>query len=100
MGDYGKFINVMPYTSGSAFLTNDWYIIEMNSEFPLNGQTGGCLPIFYSYCIVFREINWFAVKIGNTTLLPLQLYVLRLPLSISRIDTIYRAFTFKSERYS
>lgn len=27
VGDYGKFINVMPYTSGSAFLTDDWYII-------------------------------------------------------------------------
>lgn len=54
VGDYGKYINVLPYTSSSAFLTDDWYIIEMNSEFPLNGQTGGCLPIFYQYCIVFR----------------------------------------------
>lgn len=31
VGDYGKYINVLPYTSGSAFLTDDWYIIEMNS---------------------------------------------------------------------
>lgn len=31
VGDYGKYINVLPYTASSAFLTDDWYIIEMNS---------------------------------------------------------------------
>lgn len=99
VGDYGKFINVNPYTGGT-FSTGDWYIVEMNSEFPLNGQLAGCLPIFYQNCIVFREINWFAIKIGNTTILPLQVYVLRLPTSISRVDTIYKAYTFLASRYS
>jgi hypothetical protein len=49
---------------------------------------------------VFREINWFAIKIGNTTILPLQAYVLRLPTSISRVDTTYRCYTYLSTRYS
>lgn len=99
VGDYGKFINVMPYT-GATFSSGDWYIVEMNSQFQLNGQQGGCLPIFYQYCIVFREINWYAIKIGNTTLLPLQAYVLRLPTSISRVDTTYKAYTYLAARYS
>lgn len=99
VGDYGKFINVNPYTGGT-FTTGDWYIVEMNNEFPLNGQLAGCLPIFYQNCIVFREINWFAIKIGNTTILPLQVYVLRLPTSISRVDTTYKAYTYLGARYS
>ena len=41
-----------------------------------------------------------AVKIGNTTLIDLQLYVTKMPTSISRVDTTYQAFTFKSERWS
>jgi hypothetical protein len=54
VGDYGKFINVMPYTGTGTFSSGDWYIVEMNSEFPLNGQQAGCQQIFYQYCIVFR----------------------------------------------
>ena len=99
VGDYGKYINSVPYTVG-GFATDDWYIVDLNSEFQLNGLVSGCLSVYYQYCIVFREINWFAVKIGNTTILPLQVYVDRMPVSISRVDTSYTAFTFKSERWS
>jgi hypothetical protein len=31
VGDYGKYINTIPYTGNSVFNTNDWFIIEMNS---------------------------------------------------------------------
>lgn len=60
----------------------------------------GCQSVYYQHCIVFREINWFAVKIANTTLLPLQIYVHKLPTDLSRVNTYYEAFTFKSERWS
>lgn len=49
---------------------------------------------------MFREINWFAIKIGNTTILPLQVYVLRLPTSISRVDTTYKVYTYLGARYA
>lgn len=54
VGDYGKYINSIPYTGAGSFSAGDWYIVNMHSEFPLNGLVGGCLPIFYEYCIVFR----------------------------------------------
>ena len=75
-------------------------MVDMNEEFQLNGRVSGCLSIYYIYCIVFEEINWFAVKIGNTTLLPLQVTVGKMPVSISRVNTYYNAFNFKSERWS
>ena len=100
VGDTGKYIKNIPYTASGGFSSGDWYIVNMNDEFQMSGSVGGCLPTFYDYCIVFREINWLAVKIGNTTLIDLQLYVTKMPTSISRVDTTYQAYTFKSERWS
>lgn len=60
----------------------------------------GCLPTFYEHCIVYKEINWLAIRIGNTTLLSLQVLIDKLPTSISRVDTTYTAYTFKSNRWS
>ena len=100
VGDTGKYIKNIPYTVvGAGFSKGDWYIVDMSTDFELSGSVGGCLPNFYDYCIVFKEINWLAVKIGNTTLIDLQLYVTKLPTSISRVSTTYQAFTFKSERW-
>ena len=102
VGDNGKYINTIPYTvsNSGVFSTGDWFILDMNDEFPLNGKVGPCPTMYYQHCIVFREVNWFAVKIGNTTLLDLQVYVDKLPVSISRTNTYYNAFTFKSERWA
>ena len=99
VGDTGKYFNTKPY-SASAFSTGDWFIIDMDPDFPLEGGVIGCLPTFYEHCIVYKEINWLAIRIGNTTLLDLQVIIEKLPTSISRVDTTYKAFTFKSKRWS
>lgn len=40
-----------------------------------------------------------AIKINNGTLINLSAYVSQLPLSISRVDTTYKAYTFMSGRH-
>ena len=60
----------------------------------------GCLPTFYEHCIVYKEINWVAIKIGNTTLLDLQVIIDKMPTSISRVNTMYQAFTFKNRKWA
>lgn len=100
VGDTNKYFKNIPYNASSGYSSGDWYIVDMDPDFELNGQVTGCLSPFYEYCIVYKEINWLAVKIGNTTLNELQVYVTKLPTSISRVSTNYQAFTFKSERWS
>ena len=91
-----------PYTSLNlgVFQPGDWFIAEMNSEFQLSGTVGNCLNNFYTYCVVFTENNWLAVKIGNGTLIELRVYVTKMPVSISRVDTTWTAWTYKSQRFT
>ena len=100
VGDQNKYMKNIPYTTTGAWSRGDWYIIDMDPDFALNGNVAGCLPQFYHYCIVFKEINWLAVNIDNTTIIELFTYITKLPTSISRVNTNYQAYTFKSERHS
>jgi len=50
--------------------------------------------------MIFPTINWLAVMIGNGTIISLQPFLTQLPISISRVDTTYQSYTFKSGRWS
>lgn len=99
VGDTNKFFNISPYSAGS-FLENDWWIVDLDTQFPLSGNIFNCQKPFYQYCIIYPTINWLAVKIGNGTLIPLQPFISQLPLSISRVDTYFNCYTFRSGRWS
>lgn len=99
VGQANRYFNITPYT-GSTFNTNDWFVVDLDPQFPLNGNIYNCLSPFYQYCIIYPTINWLAVKIGNGTILPLQPFISQLPISISRVDTTYKAYTFLSGRWS
>lgn len=98
VGDANKYINHIPYTG--TYLENDWFIVVMNSEFQLNGVVNNCIANFYKRCIVFKEINWVAININNGTLIPFYPQITQMPLSISRVDTVYTCYTWKSERWT
>ena len=100
VGDMNKYMKNIPYTTTGAWSPGDWYIIDMDPNFELNGNVAGCLSQFYHHCIVFKEINWLAVNIDNTTIIELFTYITKLPTSISRVNTNYQAYTFKGERHS
>jgi len=72
----------------------------MYSEFPLSSSINNCLPNFYKYCIIFKEINWAAIQINNGTLIPLYPFISVLPTSISRVNTNYFCYTFISQRWA
>lgn len=99
VGDTNKFFNISPYSAGT-FLENDWWIVDLDTQFPLSGNIYNCQKPFYQYCIIYPTINWLAVKIGNGTLIPLQPFISQLPLSISRVDTYFSCYTFRSGRWS
>ena len=96
VGDANKYVNHIPYNSGSGYSENDWFIVVMNSEFQLNGIINNCILNFYKRCIVFKEINWVAININNGTLIPFYPQITQMPLSISRVDTYYQCYTWKS----
>jgi hypothetical protein len=99
IGQSNRYFNITPYT-GFTFNPNDWFIINLDPQFPLSGSIYNCLSPFYQYCIIYPTINWLAVKIGNGTILPLQPFISQLPISISRVDTTYLSYTFLSGRWS
>jgi hypothetical protein len=99
VGMTNRYINITPYTTTGGFSNGDWFIVNMDSQFPFSGTVFNCLSPFYQYCIVYPTINWLAVKVGNGTILPLQVVVSQLPISISRVDTTYTAYTFLSGRW-
>ena len=72
----------------------------MNSEFQLNGVVNNCIFNFYKRCIVFREINWVAIHINNGTLIPFYPQITQMPLSISRTNTVYYCYSWKSQRWT
>ena len=93
VGDLNQYFNITPYTGTSGFATNDWWIIDLDPQFPLSGNIFNCLKPYYQYCIIYPTINWLAVKIGNSTILPLQPFVSQIPTSISRVDTYFNCST-------
>lgn len=68
VGDEDHYFLAIPY-SATSFSQGDWFVIDMNTEFLLSGDIMGCQTIFYEHCIIYKEINWLAIRIGNTTLL-------------------------------
>lgn len=74
----------------------------MYNEFTLQNSipVDGCSSPYYDYCIVFPEINWLMVKIGNTSILDLRVTIKEMPTSLSRVLKQYKAYTFKSTRYA
>ena len=71
VGDENKYFNAIPVTQAASYSKGDWYILDMDPDFVLEGTVSGCQSPYYQKCIVFKEINWLAVHIGNTTLLTL-----------------------------
>ena len=100
VGDLNQYFNITPYTGTSGFATNDWWIIDLDPQFPLSGNIFNCLKPYYQYCIIYPTINWLAVKIGNSTILPLQPFVSQIPTSISRVDTYFNCYTFLNGRWA
>ena len=88
-----------PYTGGT-FQQNDWWIVDLDPQFPLSGAIYNCQKPYFQYCIIYPTINWLAVKIGNGTILSLQPFISKLPMSISRVDTTFQCFTFMSGRWA
>ena len=72
----------------------------MDPQFPFSGNIYNCQQPYFQYCIIYPTINWLAVKIGNGTILSLQPFISKLPVSISRVDTTFQGFTFRSGRWS
>jgi hypothetical protein len=99
VGQANRYFSITPYT-GNTFNTNDWFIVNLDPQFPLSGNIYNCLSPFYQYCIIYPTINWLAVKIGNGTIIPLQPFISQLPISISRVDTTFTCYTFESGRWS
>ena len=99
VGAVDQFMFMTPYT-GYTFAKNDWWIVDLDPQFPLNGAVLNCQSSFYQYCIVYPTINWLAIKIGNTSIIGIQPKISKLPLSISRVNTNYQAYTFRSGRWS
>lgn len=99
VGQANRFFNITPYTA-NTFSVNDWFIVNLDPQFPLSGNIYNCLSPFYQYCIIYPTINWLAVKIGNGTLISLQPFISQLPISISRVDTTFTCYTFQSGRWS
>jgi hypothetical protein len=93
VGQANRFFNITPYT-GFSFQPDDWFVVDLDTQFPLSGSIYNCLQPFYKYCIIYPTINWLAVKIGNGTILPLQPFITQLPISISRVDTTFTCYTF------
>lgn len=92
-------MNITPYTAGT-WSRDDWWIIDLDSQFPLSGAISSCQQPYYQYCIIYPTINWLAVKIGNGTIISLQPAISKLPMSISRVDTSFQVYTFMSGRWS
>jgi hypothetical protein len=99
VGSVNQYFGITPYSQGT-FAPNDWWILNLDPQFPLSGTVINCQQPFYQYCIVFPTINWLAVKIGNGSLISLQPIISQLPLSISRTDTTFSGYTFMAGRYS
>ena len=99
VGMPNQYFNISPYTA-ATFVENDWWILDLDPQFPLSGDIYNCQKPFYQYCIIYPTINWLAVKIGNGSLIPLQPFITQLPLSISRVDTTFKCYTFLSGRWS
>lgn len=99
VGMTNQYFGITPYSQGT-FVENDWWIVDLDPQFPLSGTILNCQQPFYQYCIVYPTINWLAVKIGNGSLIALQPYISQLPLSISRTDTTFKTYTFMAGRYS
>lgn len=99
VGMTNQYFSMTPYSQGT-FVENDWWIVDLDPQFPLSGTVYNCQQPFYQYCIVYPTINWLAVKIGNGSLISLQPYITQLPLSISRTDTTFKTYTFLAGRYS
>ena len=38
VGDLNQYFNITPYTGTSGFATNDWWIIDLDPQFPLSGN--------------------------------------------------------------
>jgi hypothetical protein len=99
VGMTNQFINMTPYT-GWTFAENDWWIIDLDTQFPLSGNIYNCQKPYYQYCIIYPTINWLAVKIGTGNQISLQPFISQLPNSISRVDTTFQCYTFRSGRWS
>ena len=99
VGQANRYFNITPYTL-NTFNSNDWFIVNLDTQFPLSGAIYNCLSPFYQYCIIYPTINWLAVKIGNGTILSLQPVISQLPISISRTDTTFTCYTFQSGRWA
>ena len=99
MGKTNQYFNITPYT-GWTFAQHDWWIIDMDANFPLSGNIYSCNQPYYQYCIIYPTINWLAVKVGNGTIISLQPFVSKWPISISRVDTTFKTYTFRSGRWS
>lgn len=93
VGQTNRYFNITPYT-GFTFQPNDWFVVDLDPQFPLSGAIYNCLQPFYKYCIIYPTINWLAIKIGNSTIIPLQPFITQLPISISRVDTTFTCYTF------
>jgi hypothetical protein len=99
VGMANQYFNITPYTT-STFNPNDWWIINLDPQFPLSGTIYNCQQPFYQYCIIYPTINWLAVKIGNGTIISLQPFISQLPISISRVDTYFYCYTFLQGRWA
>ena len=53
IGDVNKFFKTIPH-SGSGFSEGDWFIVDMDKDFELEGTVGDCFPSYYEHCIVFK----------------------------------------------
>lgn len=99
IGQTNRYLNITPY-SASSFSNNDWFIVDLDPQFPLSGTIYNCQSPFYQYCIIYPTINWLAIKVGNGTIISLQPVISQLPISISRVDTTYKCYTFLTGRWS
>ena len=98
IGQTNRYINITPYAQGT-YVKNDWFILDMDTNFPLSGEIYNCQSSFYQYCIIYPTVNWLAIKIGNGTRLPVQPFISKLPISLSRIDTTFRSYNFLAGRW-
>ena len=99
VGMPNQYFNITPYTA-STFSNNDWWIVDLDPQFPLSGSIYNCQKPFYQYCIIYPTINWLAVKIGNGSIISLQPFISQLPISISRVDTYFNVYTFLQGRWA
>ena len=98
IGQTNRYINITPYAQGT-YSNNDWFILDFDPQFPLNGDIYNCQQPFYQYCIIYPTVNWLAIKVGNGTRLPVQPFISKLPTSLSRQDTTFRTYNFLAGRW-